>query len=96
MAELGPFPVDDATLLALEHALEASLAYDEDGNCGVVGAEFTVSKLLEFLSGYDPSLTSHLGFRPDGIEVVEYLGGPQYHEHDVIRALINEIKRLRN
>lgn len=81
--ELGPFPVDDATLGVLEHALGASYVVDEDEH-EVVGADMTVPKLLDFLSGYDESKVVD-GTYP----------GPVYTRDDVIRALIAEVRLLR-
>jgi len=49
-----PFPVDDFTLDQVEHALDARLTM-VDGEPVVVGADFSLPKLLEFMSGYDPS-----------------------------------------
>lgn len=97
---LPPFPVDDATLLALEHALGAALYYDEEGDLAILGADYTVPGLLDFLSGYDPTKVEVLmdGIVPgiDEPEVVEYIGGPLYTRDCVIRALIAEIRRLRS
>jgi hypothetical protein len=87
---LPDFPVDDITLDLLEHALDARLTFTEDGTLTHVGADMTVPQLLDFLSGYDPSLsepTEH----PD-IKVYPH---PIYHEHDVLRALVAEVRRLR-
>jgi len=93
---LPSFPVDDVTLAALEHALGGALSC-EDGEPRLVGAEFSVSTLLDFLSGYDPSQIVPC-VDDDGFVIpdfVEYTGGPIYHVHDVIRALIAEVRRLR-
>lgn len=86
---LPSFPVDDATLLAVEHALGGSLTV-EDGQPILVGADYSLWDLLEFLSGYDPDKSVPIG---DG--VYEYVGGPIYHPDDVIRALVAEVRRLR-
>lgn len=99
---LPDFPVDDATLLAVEHALNACLArdgVDDDGNDNwkIIGADYDLAKLLEFLSGYDKSKEVPY-VDEDGHEVpdfIEYKGGPVYHPDDVIRSLIAEVRRLR-
>lgn len=100
MADLADFPVDDVTLDALEHALGGALTFEgvenhEDGP-RLVGADMSVSKLLDFLSGYDESKLGPLTL-DDGHDVdgwVEY-PDPLYHRDDVIRALIAEVRRLR-
>ena len=92
---LGPFPIDDITLNALEHAMGGALTV-VDGEPELVGAEYSVNDLLDFLSGYDPSLLI-----PDedndvySIPVFVY-DGPIYHITDVVRSLINEVRSLRN
>ncbi len=95
---LPPFPVDDLTLAALEHAMGGALTFegvDEDGP-RLVGADFSMSKLMEFLSGYDetkcvPVLNQYDQPIPDWVEYP----GPLYHHNDVIAALIAEVRRLR-
>jgi hypothetical protein len=92
------FPVDDFTLDQVEHALGARLAVDSDGTHSVVGADFSLSKLLEFLSGYDPTKVVPM-LDEDGYEIpdrVEYTGPPVYTRDCVIRALIAEVRRLRS
>lgn len=96
---LPPFPVDDVTLAALEHALEGRLIIGEDGSHRLVGADMSVPKLLDFLSGYDEAQVEmldpgddRLGFA--GAAITEYHG--QIYTRDcVIRALIAEVRRLR-
>ena len=97
---LADFPVDDVTLDALEHALGACLTWEgvEDRADGprVVGADMSVSRLLDFLSGYDESKLAPL-VDEDGYEVPDWseYPDPLYHRDDVIRALIAEVRRLR-
>lgn len=86
----SPFPVDDLTLSALEHALDAAYEVDDEGTHTVVGAEFNLTQLLDFLSGYDPADTASLHGN-----VSEHTQ-PLYTRDDVIRALIAEVRRLRN
>lgn len=95
---LGPFPVDDATLLAVEHALGARLTVNDAGEHVVVGADYTLSKLLEFLSAYNPAQVVPLRDE-DGYEIpnwVEYVGEPVYTRDCIIQALIAEVRRLRS
>jgi hypothetical protein len=70
---LPPFPLDDVTLGLLTSALAG-----EDG--------LSLSKLLDFLSGYDP--TSGVWDGQDEI-------WGSYSDADVMRALIFEVRRLR-
>lgn len=78
--ELPPFPVDDTTLDLLDQALDARVD---------VNPELLMPKLLDFLSGYDPSKVEE---GPDGID---YYPGEVYSRDSVIRALIDEVRRLR-
>lgn len=87
--ELGPFPLDEVTLSNLEHALHGHYVIDEDGQHLLEGSEFTVAGLLDFLSGWDDAKLVDHG---DGWSEYE---GQVYHEHDVIQAMITEIRRLR-
>ena len=101
MPILGEFPVDDITLDLILHSLDGVYEVDEEGNHQLVGADMTLNQLLDFLSGYDESKLIHEGMMPDpmgwGIEVeMTSYPDPIYHEHDVIRALIHEIQRLRD
>lgn len=112
---LPPFPVDDSTLAAIEHALGGSLTYDQpDGTDGegpwLVGADYSLSALLDFLAGCtgrDPNEELIQAARDEsdlpewersrGWENAEivYDTRPHYSEHDLIRALIDEVRRLR-
>ena len=98
---LPPVPVDEIALSQLEHAMGAMLTFHaEDGtpleDPRVVGAEYTLNTLLEFWSGTRGD--------PDGVirQVGEYHSPvyydprPQYSPPDVIRALIAEVRRLRD
>ena len=89
----SPFPVDDVTLAAVEHALGGAYTVGADGAHSVVGADFMLPQLLEFLSGYDPAAVVPLN---DDGTITEYVGGAIYTEHCVIRALIAEVRRLRD
>lgn len=99
MSLLPPFPTDDATLIAVEHALDACLSADEaTGEFKNVGSDYTLDQVLDFLSGYDR--TKQVPYvDEDGHEVPDtmvYEGGALYHHYDVIRALIHEVRRLRS
>lgn len=82
---LPDFPVDEATLALLDRALDSSLT-------GVS----SVGALLGLLSCYDPTKLRPL-LDEDGYEVPGFVEYPDaiYHPHDVIRALMAEVRRLR-
>lgn len=92
IAGLPPFPVSDDVLDAVEHALGAVI--DESGT--LTGAEFSLHDLLDFYAGVDPAnvtLVDATGLF--GLPVYES-HDVHYHAHDVIRALIGEVRRLRD
>lgn len=100
---LPPFPVDDFTLTQLEHALNTSTEITNEGERRCVGGEFTMSRLLEFLSGHDPARATLIGYTdtipgtniPHDHAIPIYEGWDQhYSEHDVIRALIARVREL--
>lgn len=79
------FPVDDETLALIDQALDPT-----------VTGRSSLGELLDILSGYDPSKLVPL-LDEDGREVPdasEY-PDPLYHSHDVIRALVAEVRRYR-
>lgn len=98
---LSDFPVHEMALEALMHGMAGAYDVDDEGNHVLVpmngeGGEFSFHDVLHFYAGYDPSLVVAM-LDEDGHEipdVVEYTG-PSYHYHDVIRALIAEVRRLR-
>ena len=99
--ELPPFPVDDWALDLIDAAL----------NPGPEAERTSLIELLELLSelgGADPRAVESVerigglpGIAEDLIEddpgayEIHYMRDPQYHEHDVIRALMAEVRRLR-
>lgn len=88
---LKPFPIDDVTLVALEHALDYTLTLDDEGNPISSGAaEYSIHTLLDFLAGCldDDGLV-------EGSDGVYTDDRPHYTERDVILALIGEVRRLR-
>lgn len=97
------FPVDDATLLSIEHALGGSLTFDrpadaaddDDEGPWLVGADYSLHTLLDFLAGCtgrDPN-EEYMG-HADGIPVYHDTR-THFSERDVIRALIQEVRALR-
>lgn len=91
--DLGPPPVDDFALDAIEHALGTCRSFDEVGNPILVGGDYTIEGLLAFWSGYDPS-KSVLIDDSGGPPIYEY-PEPTYHVYNLIEALVAEIRRLR-
>jgi hypothetical protein len=109
---LPPFPVDDLTLDAVEHALGYSLTIDDDGNPVSSGAaDYSLHTLLDFMAGCmgrDPNERLIREGR-DESDLPEWERGRiwenaeivedtriHYSEHDLIRALIAEIRTLRH
>lgn len=98
---LPEFPVDDFTLDQLEHALNtrvdgpAVMPFEDSGNepRKLVGGEFTLPQFLDFMSGHDPTRATLVG-HADDVPIYESWD-QRYSEHDVIRALVAEIRRLR-
>lgn len=90
------FPVDDITLNAVEHAMSGAYEVDEDGTHHWVGSEYSLSMLLDFLSGYDAAKLELMDGETewDTAPIYTY---PEalYSHHDLIRALIAEVRHLR-
>lgn len=111
METLPPFPVDDATLIAVEHALGYSLTIDDDGNPVSSGAaDYSLSDLCDFMAGCVGDDPNEILIDPgrDESDLPEWERGRDwssakivedtrihYSEHDVIRSLIAEVRRLR-
>lgn len=82
---MNAFPVDDETLDLIDQALDPS-----------VTGQSSLGSLLDLLSGYDPSkLVPVLDDEGVPIPDIEEYPDPLYHPHDVIRALMVEVRRLR-
>lgn len=96
--ELDEFPVDDGALNAIElslgYYLERDYEDDSDFPFKGAGAPYSLSQLLDFYSGHsedDNVFEGYIGTIP--LYVNEK---PHYTEKDVIQALIDEVRRLRN
>lgn len=90
-------PLDEVSLGMIETAMATSYRVDPDGTHRRVGGTLMLDDLLNFWSGYDstrevPAVDEHGHEIPD---VFVYEGGSVLSEHDVIRAMIAEIRRLR-
>lgn len=105
-------PLDDDGLQRIEDAMAGAWAFDDDGNRYLKGGDYTLTQLLDWYSGYDPSKL--IPYDTDDTEVPkglvdsiqEFIPGvseakifkypdPIYSEHDLIRALVKEVRRLR-
>lgn len=87
---LPPFPINDETLAQLQHALNTSIAVDDEGNRSYAGGDFTLSQLLDFYSGADDSRSTLVGYAGD--TPIYECWDQRYSEHDVMRALIQRIR----
>lgn len=94
---LSPFPVDDVTLDLVEHSLGAAYDADEDGDNVLVGADMNLHQLLGFLDGTaEVEHERKQAADVRGEHVVDMTDMTSYHVNDVIRALIAEVRRLRD
>jgi hypothetical protein len=84
---LPPFPVDDATLDMLCAAMDPRSVGDYAVERSCMG-EFL--DMMSRLGGSDPAAVDEV---IDGIHVMR---DPMYHDHDVIKALVDEVRRLRS
>lgn len=71
--------------------MRGSFVLDGDDNHVLVGADYSFHQLMDFLSAYDPESLVHL----EG-NTYRYVGGQLYEQMAVIRALIFEVRRLRD
>lgn len=96
MPDLLPFPVDDFMLDQIEHALAGGYECDSEGQHVLVGADFTLTQLLDFLSGYDAAkLVPDTNQYDTPDPTTDVYPDPLYTPRDVILALIAEVRRLR-
>lgn len=86
MTNLPPFPVDDTTLDLLSAALDPRAAGDQQAERSCVG------EFLELASQLGGSDTTAVAEEDDDVQVMR---DPQYSTHDVIGALVAEVRRLR-
>lgn len=105
---LPPLPLDDVTLDAIEHALDAYLTYEgENGEeldePRLAGAEYQLTGLLDFLAGAVGKDPNGYLLEPGDVRIPGLAGAevwmdtrPTYSERDLIRALVAEVKRLRS
>ncbi len=92
---LPPLPVDDVALDLYWSALHPGPEADRS-------SLFEVLDLYSRLAGSDPDAIEEVieeGRPGDGIDAevpaIHVMRDPQYHEHDLVSALIEEIRRLR-
>jgi hypothetical protein len=97
---LPPFPIDDLTLVLILDALDTCLTYDgPDGERldepHRINGAFGLHELMDFYSGYDE--TKLVPEDDNDIRSIPMFTYPDelYTEHDIIRALIAEVRRCR-
>lgn len=91
--DLGPVPLDDDALTAIEHALAAVYTINDEGEHQITGAEYNLPQLLDFWSGFNRDDGVHDGYIN---EIPVYVfDKPTYSERDLLRALVAEVRRLR-
>lgn len=83
---LPPFPVDDNTLGLLEQALDPRAHGDPEATSSSV---WPLLRMMSQLAGSDTDAVE----REDA--GTRLMRDPQYHDHDVLRALIAEVRQLR-
>lgn len=85
---LPPLPVDDVALDLYLAALDPSEGRSSLGD---------VLRLYAEMGGSDPEAVEEELFLPGNAisEWCEVMRDPSYHPHDLIRALIDEVRRLR-
>lgn len=99
---LPPFPTDETTLgmimLALDPGPEAERTSLNDllelmSQLG--GSDTDAVESVEMIGGLT-GIAEDLIADDSGMIEIHHMRDPCYHEHDVIRALIAEVRRLRN
>lgn len=90
------FPVDPLALSMLKIALDGRYVINDNGEHELVGSDFTVHKVLEFYSGYDETKLVAEAWDDFGEPIGYTYPDPVFSLHDVIRALIDEVERLRD
>jgi hypothetical protein len=90
---LPPFPVDDATLDLLAAAIDPRGYGDRDAKGSSV---WGVLEMLAELGGSDLTAVEEvIDEGLDGGATIQVMRDQHYHEHNVIKALIDEVRRLR-
>lgn len=83
-------PIDESALDLIDEALNACIG--DDGE--IVGAEYTLPRLLDFWAGHEPNADTLIGHTADGTPIYENTS-PSFHKDDLIRALVTEVRELR-
>lgn len=99
---LPDFPVDDFTLTGLEHALGYYLVHDPDADPDEPfpfkgdGADYSLHEFLDFMAGATDDEGELLPESEWINQIPTYMfAKPRYTYRDVIKSLIDEIRRLR-
>lgn len=85
-------PLDEFSLGMIEEAMEATLGIDAEGLPYLERGEFTLDSLLEFWS--ESGEYQLEGYTSDDIPIY-YRTTPRFSERDLIQALIDEVRSLR-
>jgi hypothetical protein len=85
--QLPPFPVDDSTLDLLSAALDPWAHGDPEAKSSSV---WDLLKMMSEMAGSDTTAVEET--TESGMHVMR---DPHYHDHDVLKALIAEVRRLR-
>lgn len=94
MADLPPFPVDDATLDLLEAAMNPWEHGDPEATQSSV---WPLLEMMSQLAGSDPQAVEEVvDDGSDGGARIVVMRDPVYTDRDVIEALIAEVRRLRS
>lgn len=95
MDTLPAFALNDETLNVLYDSLDYCIT-GWDGDLPITSGEFSLEQVLDLLSGYDPcSAVPVLDECGEVVPDMVTAPGPLYHSTDLIRALIDEVRRLR-
>lgn len=86
---MNTFPTDNETLKLVREACDTRIVdFDADGN-PVMNGQHTLFMLLDIFSGYDPEKSVEVN------PALNEYDHPTYHMNDLVRALTDEIFRLR-
>lgn len=83
-------PLDDNALNLIDSALDFRWVKVEEDGTHIGSGEFQLAQLLEFWSGYDRAK-----LQPTEDPIVFVYPDPVISEHDLIRALVAEVRKLR-
>lgn len=99
---LPPFPTDESTLALIMMALDPGPESERTSLNDLLelmsqlgGSDTGAVESVEMVGGLS-DIAEDLIADDSGMIEIHHMRDPCYHEHDVIRALIAEVRRLRN